>query len=348
MSIRADPEALNGEVLEQLKKQTELLENQVELQRKSQESRRRRRRRRVVVVAQAQESLQYLSHKANCYETRQCQLAGEANDASRMTSMYVRGSSALWSKHTKLTILESLFKKGGLDSILNERMFAMMDARRSELCAAVFYQTYVALDGELYDAFSTASSCCDKLFRLLPSFRDELLNEAKQQDILIENKTKEPLEGTTCEEAVKSAIGEIPPGLRAIYESIVPVNRQWEPVRKRYSSLQEINQAADTFENASNALPVRAKEFFKMAQDLGFTTRESARENLTEAIVKWCWEMSKTAKKQYELTERDHSKRAEMLEHIDKKQKTDKDNVLFERLIKNQFPKYAKMIVCQT
>ena len=81
MSTRADLEALNGEVqsklLELLKKQTELLENQVELQRQSQESRRRRRR-RVVVVAQAQESLQYLSHKANCYETRQCQLAGEA------------------------------------------------------------------------------------------------------------------------------------------------------------------------------------------------------------------------------------------------------------------------------
>ena len=212
MSIPADPEALNGEVLEQLKKQTELLEKQVELQRKSQESRRRRRRRRVVVVAQAQESLQYLSHKANCYETRQCQLAGEANDASRMTSMYVRGSSALWSKHTKLTILESLFKKGGLDSILNERMFAMMDARRSELCAAVFYQTYVALDGELYDAFSTASSCCDKLFRLLPSFRDELLNEAKQQDILIENKTKKNPRGDNLRGGCQERRRRDPPG----------------------------------------------------------------------------------------------------------------------------------------
>ena len=86
--------------------------------------------------------LEYISEKASCAEMRQCQTAGEATDASRMTSNFLRAKSALWSNHTKQVILETLATKGTLESIRYQGIFSEKDKRRSQLLAAIFYTSF--------------------------------------------------------------------------------------------------------------------------------------------------------------------------------------------------------------
>ncbi|CAK0804610.1 unnamed protein product [Prorocentrum cordatum] len=63
------------------------------------------------------ELIKHVAEEASIAEMRQCQLRGEAPDASRMKSNYLRGQSAWWSRNAQTTILERLYEKESAESI---------------------------------------------------------------------------------------------------------------------------------------------------------------------------------------------------------------------------------------
>ena len=270
--------------------------------------------------------LEYIAEKAACGEMRQCQTTGEATDASRMTSKYLRAESALWSRHTKQTILETLVTKGSLASIQYQGIFSEKDKRRSELLAAIWYQSWVKNDETLYNAFSDHDENCDKLFSFLPSFRNELLDEA----------VKKGLEGCPeYEKKLKNAIGEIPGELQAIYDFILPVNKQWEPVLPSASA-----QRAESAETV-NVLSEKAKEFFNWAKTSGLSTSDNESEKKTVAIVKYCWNLSELHKRQNALNQHKYLlKRAEIPKEANAK-KRDLDEKALENFLSRKFPKHG-------
>ena len=272
--------------------------------------------------------LEYLCEKACCAEMRQCQTTGEATDASRMTSNYLRAQSALWSTHTKQVILETVVTKGNLASIQYQGIFSEKDKRRSELLAAIFYQSLCKNDEVLYNAFSEQDESCDKLFKLLPSFRNELTEEA----------VKKGLEGIyEYEKKFKNAIGEIPGELQAIYDFILPVNKQFEPILPSASA-----QRAESAKTV-NALSKKAKDFFKWAKTSGLSTSDNESENKTVAIVKYCWNLAELHKREYALNVHKYLvKRAEIPKETNAK-KRDLDEKLLEGFLSCKFPKHAKI-----
>ena len=270
--------------------------------------------------------LEYLCEKACCAEMRQCQTTGEATDASRMTSNYLRAQSALWSTHTKQVILETVVTKGNLASIQYQGIFSEKDKRRSELLAAIFYQSLCKSDEVLYNAFSEQDENCDKLFKLLPSFRNELTEEA----------VKKGLEGIyEYEKKFKDAIGEIPGELQAIYDVMLPINKQYEPILPSASA-----QRAESAETV-NVLSEKAKEFFKWAKTSGLSTSDNESENKTVAIVKYCWNLAELHKRECALNVHKYlTKRAEISKETNGK-KRDHDEKLLEGFLSCKFPKHA-------
>ena len=95
-----------------------------------------------------------LLEKASIAEMRQCALAGEGTDASRMTRMWVTAQSATWSKAIKDTIIEMIYTDGNIKSIQYGGLFHDKDTRRGELLCVVFYKTYVEKCGRVYDAYT--------------------------------------------------------------------------------------------------------------------------------------------------------------------------------------------------
>ena len=275
--------------------------------------------------------LEYICEKASCAEMRQCQTTGESTDASRMTSNYLRAQSALWSTHAKQVILETLVTKGNLASIQYQGIFSEKDKRRSELLAAIFYQSFCKNDEVLYNAFSDQDENCDKLFRLLPSFRNELADEA----------VKKGLEGIFAiglyEKKFQKAIGEIPGELQAIYDFILPVNKQFEPILPSASA-----QRAESAKTV-NVLSEKAKEFFKWAKASGLSTSDNESENKTVAIVKYCWNLAELHKRECALNVHKYlTKRAEISKETNAK-KRDLDEKLLEGFLSCKFPKHAKI-----
>ena len=200
------------------------------------------------------DTLVYIAKTVACAEMRQCQLAGQATDASRMSSYYLRGASSTWSQGTKAAILETLVQERSLEGIQYSGMFAKKDKRRSELCVAVFYDTVVKRSGTLYNAFTETDENCDKLFALLPSFRTELLYEASQKD---KELGIEPTAVGSYVKALKDTIGELPQDLQALYDTARSLTPRFEAI------LPSIDASdTETFETV-NILPEAAKEFFK-------------------------------------------------------------------------------------
>ena len=99
-------------------------------------------------------NIQTICTKIGISEMRQCQLYGQGTDCSRMTSLYLRGHTALWSEQTRQTIVKMVYNKKSMDAIAYKDLFDAKDTRRMELCAVVFYETAIRNTGELYNAFS--------------------------------------------------------------------------------------------------------------------------------------------------------------------------------------------------
>ena len=96
--------------------------------------------------------LEKVADKISNVEMRQCATSGEGTDASRMTSHYFRGNSALWAKHIKSMIVEMVVSENSIKAMQYKGIFNKKDKRRGELLTAVFYQTAIKKSSHVYDA----------------------------------------------------------------------------------------------------------------------------------------------------------------------------------------------------
>ena len=198
---------------------TKLLERLVEQSREHLEETKKQR-----------ETIESLTQTAKCAEMRQCQSSGEGTDSSRLTSMYIRGHSATWSQHHRECTLELLYKSGCDDSVGYAKMFCGKDTRRSQLAGAIFWRTHVEPSGEFYDIYSEHDQNSDELFKLLPSYREELLEAAHRKDVELGPEVARLLPRGPYRKRIKEVLGEVPEGLLALYEYMLPVGRSLEVV----------------------------------------------------------------------------------------------------------------------
>ena len=167
-----------------------------------------------------------------------------------------------------------------------------------------------------------------KDLRVVKLFKNELTDEA----------VKKGLEGCPeYEKKLKNAIGEIPGELQAIYDFILPVNKQWEPVLPSAGA-----QRAESAETV-NVLSEKDKEFFKWAKTSGLSTSDNENENKTVAIVKYCWNLSELHKRQNALNQHKYLlKRAEIPKETTAN-KRDRDEKLLEGFLSRKFPNHAEI-----
>ncbi|CAK0899977.1 unnamed protein product [Prorocentrum cordatum] len=254
------------------------------------------------------QSLAYIAEEAGCAEMRQCQASGEATDASRMLGMWCRGSSALYHRNIRGAVLASVLKNGSLEGIKYEGIFRGTDRRRSELFCAIFFKAPIERSGETFNAFDDADKSVETLFKILPSFRAELLDEAKTQAMVGEK---------ICKRCARSC----------------SQNKQCKPILP--SDSDEPDEGARAFD----------KPYFEQFQANSIENYENERILVTEGIVAWCWQIAEFAKKRHELDQHGHFiKRAKMDEDTKYQKKLEYEKNFFDIYAQKKFPSYYKII----
>ncbi|CAK0811339.1 unnamed protein product, partial [Prorocentrum cordatum] len=95
---------------------------------------------------------------------------------------------------------------------------------------------------------------------------------------------------------VKQVLGEIPQDLQALREVMLPVKKQFKPVLPRASA----EKGKEQFESVA-ILPKKAKDYFDEFMRFCLEGDASERICTANAIVAWRWQVSKVAKKAFEL-----------------------------------------------
>ncbi|CAK0863876.1 unnamed protein product [Prorocentrum cordatum] len=287
------------------------------------------------------QSLAYIAEKAGCAEMRQCQASGEATDASRMLGMWCRGSSALYHKNIRGAALASALKNGSLEGIKYEGIFRGKDRRRSGLFCAIFFKTHIERSGETFNAFDDADKSVETLFKILPSFRAEFLDEAKTHDAMVGEKVQMMPKGPAAD-IVRRVLGEIPADLQALYEIMLPVNKQCKPILP--SDSDEPDEDTRAFD-AVASVPEAAKPYFEQFQANSIENYENERVLVTEGIVAWCRQIAEFAKKRHELDQHGYFiKRAKMDEDTKYQRKLEYEKNFFDIYVQKKFPSYYKII----
>ena len=281
------------------------------------------------------------SEKASIIEWRQCQLGGEASDAARMTSLFLRGHTTTWGARTRRAILEQIVSKGQVGVVQQRGLYLENDIRRAQLLALVFYKTCCETSEVLYDAFLEHDPRCDELWPFLPSFREEMRQEASKRD----NELGDKACGATPEGGhVKSlehvfASCQIPSELQALYNEILPVTRDYKPIHEgimpeRDASFEEVH-----------TLPEAAKTYFEWAASNEISSSADERVQKTEAIVKWCRHIAAMGKKQKALKDDEWRENRAKYDWGAQTEKDAIDKAFLERRIKSEFPAYHDICV---
>ena len=190
---------------------------------------------------------EYIGDTIAIAEMHQCQANAQGTDASRMTSSYFKAENALWSSSAKASTLEMIYKSGDLSSIGYQGIFSDKDERRIELATALFYKTYVLGEIHLYNIFADDGEPPEPLFKLMPSFRREMLQLAKERDSELSTRAGEH-QGQLgcCFERIQGALREIPAALQYLHEMVLSVNKQFEPITK--ISLDDVPSAPNVYQ----------------------------------------------------------------------------------------------------
>ena len=191
---------------------------------------------------------------------------------------------------------------------------------RSEMAVAMFWLTFVEKSEALFDVFDEADPSVHRVFsRLLPSFREQFLETAMQAG-----------KG----ERAKGALGQLPPGLAALHELCLPLDKHLEPV-----STSQDKDARRAFESFV-FLPPEVQKFFVWAEENLSLSHADKRVAATEAVVKWCWYVKTIGEASLELSEaKDRAKRAKY-----DKARADTDKSSFQRFVESNFPRYHEIM----
>ena len=326
-------------------------------------------------------NIQTICIKIGISEMRQCQLFGQGTDCSRMTSLYLRGHTALWSEQTRQTIVKMVYNKG-IDSIAYQQIFKAKDEKRIELCAVIFFETLVLKSGKLYNAFSDrgrpegpaqmapiwgwlchchrriGAICsrpsdrlleehdenCAKLYKLMPSFRKELIAEARAMDKAIDHATRNNLTKGTYELEITKALGDMPPELEQIINVCLPVNKYYKP------ETSDNDLQFDDFDTTKISQAVM--EYFNWAgNQLQHEGGNNKRAVATEAITWWCYYLWDVKKANNKIVKADNkAKRRKLDEEAVKKREaaTEETDMKNKRVINEYFKninqKYSEIL----
>ncbi|CAK0863201.1 unnamed protein product [Prorocentrum cordatum] len=249
------------------------------------------------------------------------------------------GGSAPRHKNIKNAVLAGALKTGSLEGVQYEGIFHGKDKRRGELLCAIFYKTHIEGGAEMFDGFDDQDANIEKLFRMLPSFRAELLGEAKTHDALLGDKAEMMPEGAVTK-VVKQVLGEIPQDLQALHEVMLPANKQFKPVLPRASA----EKGKEQFESVA-ILPKKAKDYFDEFKLFCLEGDASERICTANAIAAWRWQVSKVAEKAFELDVHKYTaaKRLKRDEDTEEKKKLEHQKMFFDVYIRTSFPNYTKI-----
>ena len=282
---------------------------------------------------------EYIGDKISIAEMRQCQANAQGTDASRMTSSYFKAENALWSSSAKASTLEMIYKSGDLSSIGYQGIFSDKDERRIELATALFYKTYVLGETHLYNIFADDGEPPEPLFKLMPSFRREMLQLAKERDSELGTRAGEH-QGQLGPyyNRIQGALGEIPADLQYLHEMALSVNKQFEPITKIS------RDDAPSAHNVYQQIPEKAQSFIDWHKGNGTcSSTEDKKLEVTECIVKWCWEIKKLTNKAAKLRTWEYNAKRAKYDHAAQHEKLAREEGLIEFHVKSEFPKLLKI-----
>ena len=227
--------------------------------------------------------LQKSFEKLSCAEMRQTHASGESTDIARMAEAYFSANSAQFSSHHQKLLLEMVYTKGEIDAVEYHGLFHDKDVRRKEIAVAVAWTTLEMETKNFYDLYQTTS--CEhmhSLFKLMPSFREMLLFNARTRDREMTPEARNELPFGTYEDRISRALGELPSGLVLLHDLCHPLDTKWQvcPKQHQVESIPE--------DDAYELLPKSVKTYVSWARagnlvKAGATTGEA----VTQALVKW-------------------------------------------------------------
>ena len=238
-------------------------------------------------LLEAQREANKLLHKSyekiNCAEMRQTHASGESTDIARMAEAYFSAKSAQFSSHHQKLLLEMVYTKGELDAVEYQGLFHDKDIRRKEIVVAVAWTTLEEETENFYDLYENNSGeYMHSLLKLMPSFREMMLLNAKQRDREMSAEARKELPFGTYEKRISSALGDLPSGLHFLHELCHPLDTKWQvcPKQAQVESIPE--------DDAYELLPKSVKDYVSWARagglvKAGATTGEA----VTQALVKW-------------------------------------------------------------
>ena len=277
---------------------------------------------------------EYIGDKISIVEMRQCQANAEKTDASRMTSSYFKAENALWSSSAKASTLEMIYKSGDLSSIGYQGIFSDKDERRIELATALFYKTYVLGETHLYNIFADDGEPPEPLFKLMPSFRREMLQLAKDKDSELSTRAGEH-QGQLGPyyKRIQGALDEIPADLQYLHEMVLSVNKQFEPITKIS------RDDAPSAHNVYQLIPEKAQSFIDWHKRNGTcSSTEDKKLEVTECIVKWCWEIKKLTNKAAKLRTWEYNAKRAKYDETAEYANTAREEAFLEVHIQQSFP----------
>ena len=277
---------------------------------------------------------EYILEKISIAEMRQCQANAQGTDASRMTSSYFKAENALWSSSAKASTLEMIYKSGDLSSIGYQGIFSEKDERRIELATALFYKTYVLGETHLYNMFADNGEPPEPLFKLMPSFRREMLQLAKEKDSELSTRADEH-QGQLGPyfQRVLGALSSIPSELQYLHEMVLGVNKNFEPVTN------VSRDDAPSTPNVYQLIPERVKNFVEWCKGNGMcSSTEDKKLEVTECIVKWCWIIKKLANKAAKLSTAEYEAKRAKYDHTAQDNKAAREEAFLDFHIKVEFP----------
>ena len=171
-----------------------------------------------------------IHEKAHHAESKQFQQGGEETDARRSLQCWARGESALLPRHVQQKLVQMAYEHGTCEAAELTSPFAAKDKRRIELATAVFWKGFQGREPFLFNVFNSGGDNLGGLTRLMPSFRNMMLEAAAQADVQLGEEAASRLPCGKQHARIGHVLGEFPEGLQALHEVVLPVDRKWRPV----------------------------------------------------------------------------------------------------------------------
>ena len=279
-----------------------------------------------------------IHEKAHIAESKHFEQGGEETDARRSLQCWARGESALLPRHVQQKLVQNAYEHGTCEAAELTSPFAAKDKRRIELATAVFWKGFQGREPFLFNVFNSGGDNLGGLTRLMPSFRNMMLEAAAQADVQLGEEAASRLPCGKQHTRIGHVLGEFPEGLQALHEVVLPVDRKWRPV------LQVRDAEAEAYQWIPyDSLPDSIKRFIDLGQREGLASRRCVRVAATEMVVKWCRHMSELCYMQWALDDAKHREAEAETDEAEEQKRRQVDKRLIQDFLATEYPRYHKI-----